>query len=885
MPARNLNVILLLFVILVIFPPETGCSDSGQNTATNATIFPDLTGQDLLDNLIATYKPSTVLSYDVARDVMYGEIDNFNDSLSCVYTGFTIYLDPNADPSTDAYLKHINAEHSWPQSKGAVNNAKSDMHHLYPAKDNVNSSRGNNPYDDIDDAQTDNWYRKDVALNSIPSTVIDQYSEKDNDTPRFEPREDHKGNAARAMFYFYTMYKSEADAADPAFFGIQKDVLRRWNAQDPPDAAEFARNTAVAGYQQGKENPFILDTTLVQRAYFPESIGGIAAPSGFAATTTTESQNDLGWALNVNSDPVLLVFNTSGSFTSPSAGTTYSTGQNALGGTVLYTGPNPSFTHTGLSSGTTYYYRLYSVNGSAGNELYSWGAAASALWQTGGVSTGTVVITEFMPNPNAILDSNGEWFEVYNPGTSAVDINGWTISDLGTDSHTISNGGPLLVPADDYIVLGIDSNPATNGGVTVDYQYSGITLGNSGDEIILTDGNGTEIDRVAYDDGTLWPFDTGISAELDDSSYDNNDYGNWRSAGSNIGLGDLGTPGGVNSAEGGSATISSLNSPATFGIEPGGAAAVTLTCVSGTTTGATSVAVRRGRQYDDAFNSLNRYVVISTAQQPDNATLVLAYDEAELNGLNENELWLYGWYDDAWHAAGTSIVDAVNNTVTATGISHFSVWTAGSSNDISLAVELSGFSGQHLGNEVQLEWRTESEIENAGFILERAAAGSEDFQVIADYRHLNELGGQGNSSQATDYRFSDRNILRQNGYRYLLRSESVSGIQTAHPVIEVSPVTNLSSAGFTLYANYPDPFNPSTRFEFDLAVATPVRVAVYDSRGRMVNQLLSGPLAAGRHTVKWDGNTANGSAAASGIYFIRLFAGNRRFTEKALLLR
>ena len=53
-----------------------------------------------------------------------------------------------------------------------------------------------------------------------------------------------------------------------------------------------------------------------------------------------------------------------------------------------------------------------------------------------------IVITEIMQNPDDVGDNDGEWFEIYNAGTETVDLEGWTISDLGTNSHVISNGGP-----------------------------------------------------------------------------------------------------------------------------------------------------------------------------------------------------------------------------------------------------------------------------------------------------------------------------------------------------------------------------------------------------------------------------------------------------------
>lgn len=234
----------------------------------NQTIFPNLTGQELIDSLIANYKTNTVLSYDNARDILFANIYQHNDSLTCVYTGYTIYLDPSQDPSTHAYNNGISTEHTWPQSKGAVGQAKSDMHHLYPVRSAVNSSRGNDPFAESPDADTDKWWRLDYYLTTIPTEFIDEYSEKDNDADIFEPREDHKGNVARAMFYFYTMYKHEADSCDPEYFQIQKDVLYQWHIDDTVDSSESVRNDKIASYQGDKKNPFVLDSSLVSRAYF-----------------------------------------------------------------------------------------------------------------------------------------------------------------------------------------------------------------------------------------------------------------------------------------------------------------------------------------------------------------------------------------------------------------------------------------------------------------------------------------------------------------------------------------------------------------------------------------------------------------------------------------
>ena len=234
-------------------------------------LFPGVSGQALLDSLVLHYKTQHTLGYNGARDAMYGLIDNRNDSVTCVYSGYQVYVPynaPNPRDYTNAANPIINAEHTWPQSKGADSgNPRSDLHHLFPTNERPNSARGSLAFNEVADPQTNTWYRRTEVRNSIPATHIDEYSESLTGVT-FEPREDHKGNVARAMFYFYTMYKAEADAADPAFFNQQKEVLRQWNSMDPVDGAEIGRTQMIAAYQDNCPNPFVLDTTLIGRAYF-----------------------------------------------------------------------------------------------------------------------------------------------------------------------------------------------------------------------------------------------------------------------------------------------------------------------------------------------------------------------------------------------------------------------------------------------------------------------------------------------------------------------------------------------------------------------------------------------------------------------------------------
>ncbi len=137
--------------------------------------------------------------------------------------------------------------------------------------------------------------------------------------------------------------------------------------------------------------------------------------------------------------------------------------------------------------------------------------------QSYGQSQGDILITEFMANPSAVADGDGEYVELYNTTASSIDINGWTLKDDGSDNHVIDNAnGTTIVPAYGFLVLGLGDG-TYNGR---DYLYSSFTLGNSADEIVLQTPAALEICRVNYTDGD--PFGASISVELDNISNNSN---------------------------------------------------------------------------------------------------------------------------------------------------------------------------------------------------------------------------------------------------------------------------------------------------------------------------------------------------------------------------
>ncbi|MBC8426854.1 hypothetical protein H8E07_22295 [bacterium] len=92
-------------------------------------------------------------------------------------------------------------------------------------------------------------------------------------------------------------------------------------------------------------------------------------------------------------------------------------------------------------------------------------------------------------------------------------------------------------------------------------------------------------------------------------------------------------------------------------------------------------------------------------------------------------------------------------------------------------------------------------------------------------------------------------------------------------------------AKLTLHPVHPNPFNPSTRFAFDLPRPGPFTLRVHDLRGRVVRTLAEGSIPAGSHTATWNGRDDDGRALPSGAYVIRLEAEGHAATRRATLLK
>lgn len=192
------------------------------------------------------------LGYDSARRKMFGTIhlktlDTGVFSVTDVYCE-RVYTDqdfggsptfgPDMIPSSGNI---INTEHTWPQSRftGRFNREmqKSDLHHLFPTDSEMNSRRGSLRFGMV---------VSEVEKLKCPQNRLGQQAEGGI---VFQPPPAHRGNIARALFYFATRYQMKISPPEEAY-------LRRWNVEDPVDAEEYKRNDQVESFQ-GNRNPFV----------------------------------------------------------------------------------------------------------------------------------------------------------------------------------------------------------------------------------------------------------------------------------------------------------------------------------------------------------------------------------------------------------------------------------------------------------------------------------------------------------------------------------------------------------------------------------------------------------------------------------------------------
>jgi endonuclease I len=119
--------------------------------------------------------------------------------------------------------------------------AVSDLHHLYPANSEVNSIRSSYPFCEVENTS---WTNNRSSLGKTKGLGT-----------CFEPPIEHRGNIARALFYFSVRYGLEINDSEEKF-------LKKWHKEDPVDQVERDRHEEIVKLQ-GNSNPFVEEPELV----------------------------------------------------------------------------------------------------------------------------------------------------------------------------------------------------------------------------------------------------------------------------------------------------------------------------------------------------------------------------------------------------------------------------------------------------------------------------------------------------------------------------------------------------------------------------------------------------------------------------------------------
>ncbi len=226
-------------------------------TAIAQTDLANLKDSELKDELHRITGENYVsLSYKEARiklfNVIYLEKDDkgyFNTDVYCDARFDRKFKNDIPDEELPDANK-FNTEHTWAQSR--FNDAldqevqKTDLHHLYPTLNKINSERANYEFANVGVPVTKPLSCKESKLGSSLGYAKGIF---------FEPPDAHKGNVARSLFYFSVRYQIAIQPNEEIF-------LKFWHMLDPVDEQERARHELKATFQKNR-NPFIDHPELV----------------------------------------------------------------------------------------------------------------------------------------------------------------------------------------------------------------------------------------------------------------------------------------------------------------------------------------------------------------------------------------------------------------------------------------------------------------------------------------------------------------------------------------------------------------------------------------------------------------------------------------------
>jgi len=145
--------------------------------------------------------------------------------------------------------------------------------------------------------------------------------------------------------------------------------------------------------------------------------------------------------------------------------------------------------------------------------------------------------------------------------------------------------------------------------------------------------------------------------------------------------------------------------------------------------------------------------------------------------------------------------------------------------DVALPVELISLDAYPVENRwIQIEWRTASEINNSGFVVERSIDGQ-------SWDSIGWVQGANNSNSLQEYRFPDHNVISNKVYYYRLKQVDNDGAFKYSDIVSANIISDITIGEF-----FPNPTSYFTRLNIN-SNPSPVTIKIYDILGREVNSI------------------------------------------------
>ena len=212
-----------------------------------------------------------------------------------------------------------------------------------------------------------------------------------------------------------------------------------------------------------------------------------------------------------------------------------------------------------------------------------------------------------------------------------------------------------------------------------------------------------------------------------------------------------------------------------------------------------------------------------------------------------------------------------------------------------LPVELVEFRGEYrdTSNSVYLYWKTETEINNFGFDVERSIDES-------SWTIIGFVPGSGTSSSAKEYEYEDFTLseldtLNVDSVFYRLEQIDIDGNREVSWTVRIGlHITSVEDyqeelpGGFKLQQNYPNPFNPTTIIKFTIPAGFEARqnvsLDIFNALGEKIITLVNEYKVPGNYEVEFNTNSIAGGLP-SGVYFYKLNWGSFIKTKKMVILK